>query len=235
MITAGMLLVVGAGTTAAQATNPPEESELRQWWGWLGGNDPAEVTRATLAFAGHPKQAVAFLEQHLRPVLRDEKLVARWLAELDSPKFPVRQRATQELEYLGKTIKDDLEKALAAGPSGEVAGRLKQLLARLKPPAPVKPLPALPGPGQPIRLASINGKVSINGVPLERYLQAATPAVPVGPPSAWARAARATVLLEHIGTPEALRLIERLAAGDSEALPTIEARAALSRRKKAAP
>jgi hypothetical protein len=235
-ITAGILLVAAAaGQGAAQSPRPPEEADLREWWAWLGSNAPAEVTRATLAFAGQPKQTVAFLHQHLRPVQRDEKLVAQWLAELDSEKFPVRQRATRELEYLGKTVKDDLEKALAARPSPEAAGRLKQLLARLKPPAPTKPPPPLPGPGQPVRVSSINGRVILNGVPLERYLQATTPAGPVGPPASWLRAARAVVLLEHIGTPDALRLLERLAEGDAEALPTLEARAALSRRKKAAP
>jgi RNA polymerase sigma factor (sigma-70 family) len=52
---------------------------------------------------------------------------------------------------------------------------------------------------------------------------------PPGPSGAWLRAVRAIALLESIGTPEARAILETLAAGEAEALPTQEARAALQR------
>jgi hypothetical protein len=48
----------------------------------------------------------------------------------------------------------------------------------------------------------------------------------------WVRAVRAIALLEHIGTSEARAILERLASGEAEALPTEQARAALARLDK---
>jgi flagellar basal body-associated protein FliL len=55
------------------------------------------------------------------------------------------------------------------------------------------------------------------------------------PPSAlWVRAVRAVVVLEHIATPEARQVLETLARGEADALPTKEARAAVKRLQKKA-
>jgi hypothetical protein len=48
----------------------------------------------------------------------------------------------------------------------------------------------------------------------------------------WVRAVRAVTLLEHLATPEARAQLQALAAGESDALPTSAARAALERLKK---
>jgi RNA polymerase sigma factor (sigma-70 family) len=53
------------------------------------------------------------------------------------------------------------------------------------------------------------------------------------PPSAlWVRAVRAVVVLEHIATPAARQVLETVAQGEADALPTKEARAAVERLKK---
>jgi hypothetical protein len=52
---------------------------------------------------------------------------------------------------------------------------------------------------------------------------------PAGPPRSWVRAARAVGILEHINTPEARQLLQELADGEADALPTVEAKAALER------
>lgn len=49
----------------------------------------------------------------------DPERVAQLIADLGSEKFPVRERATQELEYDGKYIKRNPEKALADKPCTE--------------------------------------------------------------------------------------------------------------------
>jgi RNA polymerase sigma factor (sigma-70 family) len=60
-------------------------------------------------------------------------------------------------------------------------------------------------------------------------LASGPPAPPPGPSGAWLRAVRAVALLESIGTAEARSILESLAAGEADALPTQEARAALER------
>jgi hypothetical protein len=55
---------------------------------------------------------------------------------------------------------------------------------------------------------------------------------PLGPSMYWVRAVRAIALLEHIGTQEAKQLLESLASGEPDALPTEQARAAFDRLKK---
>src|SRR5207248_11613141 len=59
---------------------------------------------------------------------------AQLLADLDSPKFRVRQQATQELEYLGRYVLADLAKALKGKPNLEVAVRLDQLVKKIRQP-----------------------------------------------------------------------------------------------------
>jgi hypothetical protein len=49
------------------------------------------------------------------------------------------------------------------------------------------------------------------------------------PPPAWLRAARAIAVLENIASPEARQLLESLARGEQDALPTKEAKEALQR------
>jgi hypothetical protein len=45
----------------------------------------------------------------------------------------------------------------------------------------------------------------------------------------WGRATRAVMLLEHIGTPAAVKVLERMATGHADASPTKAAKDALKR------
>jgi len=62
----------------------------------------------------------------------DEKQVARWIAELDSDTFTVREKAMQELEKLGNAAGGALRKALAAQPTAEKRRRVQTLLEKLE-------------------------------------------------------------------------------------------------------
>ncbi len=59
----------------------------------------------------------------------DENQVERWLADLDSSAFPVRQKATQELQRLGNAAGPALRTALAAQTSPEKRQRIGAILA----------------------------------------------------------------------------------------------------------
>jgi RNA polymerase sigma factor (sigma-70 family) len=99
-------------------------------WTDLGG-EAAAAYRAIGRLARAP-EAVARLRDRLRPVAAaDARRVARLIADLDSEKFPVRERATAELAELGELAAPALRKALAGAPSAEQRRRLEGVLARL--------------------------------------------------------------------------------------------------------
>lgn len=62
--------------------------------------------------------------------MRDESKVKRLVADLDSERFVVRDRAEKELAQLGDRAKSALEQALSRGPDLEVRQRITRLLAR---------------------------------------------------------------------------------------------------------
>jgi hypothetical protein len=213
---------------------PAKEVMLQTAWIDLAGEDQARVVRAGVVIGRSPGEGVAFLKEHLRPVKADAQILARWLADLDNDDPATRSLAQEELEYLDKYIKTDLKKAIAMPPSAESRRRVQQLLERIESAekqakAKTQPPPALKG--RSVGVSNNNGQLQIiiDGVPLDLTPRVITQ---VGPPRAWLRAVRAVGILEGIATPEARQLLEAVASGEPDALPTTEARAALARLAK---
>jgi hypothetical protein len=222
---AGGVLLVLCAVCTGRAAGPA--SRLETLWTDLASPDEAKATRAALAL-GADKEAVAFLKDHLKPVKADAKRVAQLIEQLDSDDFTRREEAAADLDYFGKFIKTDLEKAVAGSKSAEVKKRAQGLLDRIavETAGPAAP-PALTG--RSVSVSNINGKVSImiDGKPLNL-----TPPAPPAPRMTWVRAARAAAVLEFAGTPEARKVLEGMAAGEAEAPPTKAAKEALDRLKK---
>lgn len=200
-------------------------------WADLADTDNAKTTRAVYALAAAgPQVATAYLAERLVPVKVEEKKLEELIADLDSPQFGKRQKAGLEIEYLGKYAKPQLEKALGAGPSAELRKRIEQLLDKL--PTDEKKMANPVGNNSQVSVA--NGQVTINGPVRKLVINGLevdpTPkSIAVGPSPLWQRAARAVVVLEEIGSVEAKQVLEKLAGGEAEALPTKEAKAALER------
>ena len=230
---------VYAPQAKADSTTPaaPDKAaaSLPTAWADLTGTDDGKVARAVLALGATPKETMSFLKDNLFPVKADAKRVEKLIADLDSDKHPIREAAAEQLEYLGKYVKTDLEKAAADSKSEEVKRRAKQLLERL--PGEKKDAAAPPGgkPGaQNVQVQNVAGQIRIvvNGVQIDPAGAAPAKAAPAGPSPMWVRANRAIAILEHVGTPEAKQLLEAIAGGEADALPTQQAKAALARMKK---
>ena len=204
------------------------DAGLDALWADLASDNEGKAARAVLRFAAKGKDATAYLGLKLRAVKADAREIAAWLKQLDSDEFDEREKGSEALGYLGKSVKPALEKALEDKPSPELRRRILVILDRLAREAPPRPAEAPRLGGGAFQIQNINGKVTIkiNGRELDL-----TPRVIEKPGTRpeWQRAARATAVLEHLDSPEARKLLEKLADGDAEALPTKAAKEALDR------
>lgn len=152
----GKLLATGSNDTTVLLwdatrlkTNGPASEKLspeqiESLWADLAGTDAAKAYRAIRTLAADPKQSVASLKRRLKPVAAaDAKQVARLLADLDSERFTVRDKAMRELEKLGESAAAELHKALANKPSLEVKRRIEQLLEKQNGPETLRTVRAL--------------------------------------------------------------------------------------------
>jgi WD40 repeat protein len=112
---------------------PAQAGRLETMWADLANTDAATAFRAAAALAEMPTEVVPFLRQRLKgtaavPPGRIDELIV----ELDSPRFPMRQKASQALEEIGSQAADKLRRALKAGASAETARRVQEVLDKLE-------------------------------------------------------------------------------------------------------
>lgn len=120
-------------TSPERLSAQPDDKELEQLWTRLGDEDAAKGFLALRQLASIPKQAVPYLQKKLQPVTAEaEERITKWIADLDSDQFNVRQKAFDELEKLGRQADRQLRKALASDPSLEVRRRIEQLLEKMQ-------------------------------------------------------------------------------------------------------
>jgi hypothetical protein len=106
------------------------EKDLASLWDDLAGDGGGKVYAAQRTLRSDPTRSVPFLQERLKP--RDEgpddKKIKRLIADLDSDDFDTRERATKELEKIGKDAESALRGALAGSPPPEVQARAARLL-----------------------------------------------------------------------------------------------------------
>lgn len=194
----GRTLAVGGQDTSVvlwdylapnKAAAPTDDGMAADLWERLAAEEASAACGAMAALAAAPKPAVALLQRHLKPAAQDAPgRVQKWIDELDSDQFDVREAATAELMKRGAGAAEPLRTALKApGSTLEKRRRIERIL----------------------------DKITTEGLP-----------------AAGLREVRSIELLERIDTPEAVKLLESLAAGADEARLTIEAKAALGRVKQ---
>jgi WD40 repeat protein len=123
----------------ATPSTPLAARELESLWADLGGADARKADQALWRLTASPAASVPFLAERVRAFSKNEMAqIARLVADLDSPRFAVRERATKELARRVDLAEPALRQALADGPSLEMSRRLQALLARMT--------TAMPGP-----------------------------------------------------------------------------------------
>jgi WD40 repeat protein len=108
------------------------EKDLEALWADLRGDGAAQAYRAICALAANPGPGVPFLARRLRPAPAAGPRVRRLIGDLDSDRFPVREKAAKGLRDLGLAAEPALRAALRGRPSAEVRRRLEQLLEGLE-------------------------------------------------------------------------------------------------------
>ncbi len=112
------------------APTPLTAETLDRHWSDLASK-AADADRAIWALALAPKQSLTFLAERLKqpPAAKPDQF-AKLLADLDSDRFDVRQKATRELDQLAEGAEAALRKAMTGNLPLEVRQRIEQILAK---------------------------------------------------------------------------------------------------------
>jgi WD40 repeat protein len=131
---------------AGKSPVAPGAAEVKRLWRDLADPDGTSAHEAVWQMVASPRYSLPLLREHLRPVARAEgRRVARWIEDLDSDEFVLRETAEDELAKLREAVEPALRKALAGKPPPEARRRLMRLLARRRgsgwpfPPGPCAP------------------------------------------------------------------------------------------------
>lgn len=100
-------------------------------WTTLDGPDGKKAEAALRTLAARPAEALPFLKGQVKPVAGvkpDPEKIRKLIADLDSPRYAVREKAMQDLERLGNHAREPVAEALKKpGLTPEVRERLEKL------------------------------------------------------------------------------------------------------------
>jgi hypothetical protein len=101
-------------------------------WTWLGQRTGSNAGKAMAIFQSKPKETVAFFRANVTPSKGIEaEDASRWLSELASSDYAMREKATKALEAAGEHLEELLRKSLSKDTSGETRRRLEQLVEKI--------------------------------------------------------------------------------------------------------
>jgi hypothetical protein len=136
----GTILILDAKKADRKLVPAPMlgKEKLEGLWSELISENATQAHLAIGTLFLAPPQAVPFLQSRLRPAgLADQTKIQKWITDLDSQTFAIRQTAAKELEKVRDQVQVPIQKALQGNPSLETRRRLEQIL---------KNLPDIPGP-----------------------------------------------------------------------------------------
>ncbi len=138
--------IQGLSAKAGPAPRVLDDDAMQARWKELAGGDAQTAGAAINAMVASRQQAVTFLKTRLQPVAAVEPaVIAKWIEQLDSSDFKVRQKAQADLLAAGEQVLPYLEKELARkGLPLQTRRRLEALQSKLA--------VALPATGDRLRL-----------------------------------------------------------------------------------
>ena len=113
----------------------PKTTESRhptfaELWDALDHAKCSDAYRAQWRMIADPKGAAAFLRGRLKPTpAPDAGKIRKWIADLDSDVFAIREAASRELSKIGEPVQTPIREALKKDMSAESQRRLTQILA----------------------------------------------------------------------------------------------------------
>jgi WD40 repeat protein len=111
---------------------PLSTRDLEQAWKNLADANATRTYRAIATLAQSPKQSVPFLKRQMKPVPAERgHELAGLIADLDSPRYPIRETAEKRLIAWGSQAELALLDVLAKRPSLEVRRRIERILAKV--------------------------------------------------------------------------------------------------------
>jgi WD40 repeat protein len=120
------------GRTAEQRSRKLSPKELDTLWTDIKDADAARAYTAMGILIAAPGQAVAFLKEKLRPITPvGQKEMERLIAELDSDRFMVRERAAGDLDYRAGLVEPALRRALKGKLSLEARRHVERVLRQV--------------------------------------------------------------------------------------------------------
>ncbi len=104
--------------------------DLNKLWADLASEAP-QANRAMWSLALSPQQSLPFLKERLQPpAAAKADLLAKLLADLDSDRFDVRQKAAREVDQLAEAAEAALRQALTGNLPLESRQRIEQILGK---------------------------------------------------------------------------------------------------------
>lgn len=110
------------------------EEEAKRLWDALAGENAVKAQRAVWRLASDPARSVPLLRKHLLATAAEVSVrPLKLVADLDSPRFAVRDRASAALKEGGLYAEHALTQALRGKPSLEARQRIEAILKALAP------------------------------------------------------------------------------------------------------
>lgn len=201
-----------------------EQKVLEALWKDLETYGPAERTRAVFALLDHPR-AVEFLASKMPPLNTSADQLKAWLKDLNSDDEKVWKPAFEELRYHDPrtelTLAEQIEQATTDVGRVRLVGIWQGEFPHLAPDIARTELRLTPGEASDrkvtfLRYCRQRGR---NGLVGDGYEVWVGPVDEIAPPR-WRQAAIAAHVLRHIDTKASRAVLERLATGHKDALPT---------------
>jgi hypothetical protein len=216
-------VAVAASCPAADPPAAKAVPEMEALWADLEKGE-VEASRALLKLADRPKETVAFLKETMKPLKIDAEHVKALLVLLGSDEETIWKSAFEEFEYFDPRLAIDLETLMKDVTESPARQRMVEVLSGREAESLKGKTVSLRGFGDGHNFSDGRGSwwAEVRVDRINSFAWGNTK-------KKWIRAVRAIVLLEHIGTPEAVALLNDLASGHPDAQPTRTAKESLER------